>query len=178
MNNDENNWNTDNKENTTDGNNTWNTNTTDGKTENSDTWNTNTTDTTENKDTWNTDTTGTTTDNKDTWNTNNTGNTTNTNTTKNVDEINVSTKNRMTALMLCWFLGLFGVHRLYAGKLGSGFLFLYGTVVALLLLGVCFPIGMMTLITMVALVANDFVFLAFGQFKDCYGKTICSDKLQ
>ena len=46
----------------------------------------------------------------------------------NEENKNVSTKNRMTALMLCWFLGLFGVHRLYAGKLGSGFLFLYGTV--------------------------------------------------
>ena len=91
---------------------------------------------------------------------------------------NVSSKNRMTALMLCWFLGLFGVHRLYAGKLGSGFLFLYGTVCTLLLFGVCAPIAGMCLITMVALVANDFAFLAFGQFKDVYGKLICSDKIQ
>lgn len=116
------------------------------------------------------------TDNKDNWNTN--SNTTTGSTSNNTDGTNVSTKNRMTALMLCWFLGLFGVHRLYAGKLGSGFLMLYGTVCSLLLLGVCAPVGVMTLITMVALVANDFAFLAFGQFKDCYGKTICSDKLQ
>lgn len=116
------------------------------------------------------------TDNKDNWNSN--SNTTTGSTSNNTDGTNVSTKNRMTALMLCWFLGLFGVHRLYAGKLGSGFLMLYGTVCSLLLLGVCAPVGVMTLITMVALVANDFAFLAFGQFKDCYGKTICSDKLQ
>ena len=118
--------------------------------------------------------------NENNWNTNNTSNginTTNTNGT-NTGNTNVSTKNRMTALMLCWFLGLFGVHRLYAGKLGSGFLFLYGTVCTLLLFGVCVPIAAMCLITMVALVANDFAFIAFGQFKDCYGKTICSDKLQ
>ena len=172
MNNDENNWNTDNNVNTSNNDGTWNTN------------NSNNTDNVDdNKGTWDTNNNGTTTNN-DTWNTNNNNNTTNTtannnnNVSNNTDNIEVSTKNRMTALMLCWFLGLFGVHRLYAGKLGTGFLFLYGTICAVLLLGVCAPIGCMWLITMVALVANDFAFIAFGQFKDCYGKTICSDKLQ
>ena len=170
MNNDENNWNTDNNVNTSNNDGTWNTN------------NSNNTDNVnDNKGTWDTNNNGTTTNN-DTWNTNNNNNTTNTtlnnNVSNNTDNIKVSTKNRMTALMLCWFLGLFGVHRLYAGKLGTGFLFLYGTICAVLLLGVCAPIGCMWLITMVALVANDFAFIAFGQFKDCYGKIICSDKLQ
>lgn len=85
-------------------------------------------------------------------------------------EREVSGKNKLTALILCWFLGLFGVHRLYAGKIGSGFLMLYGTIVSLLLLGVYLPVGLVCLITMVAFVANDFVFIAFGQFLDCYGK--------
>ena len=171
MNNDENNWNTDNNANTSNNDGTWNTN------------NSNNTDNVDdNKGTWDTNNNGTTTNN-DTWNTNNNNNnttntTSNNNVSNNTDNIEVSTKNRMTALMLCWFLGLFGVHRLYAGKLGTGFLFLYGTICAVLLLGVCAPIGCMWLITMVALVANDFAFIAFGQFKDCYGKTICSDKLQ
>ena len=93
------------------------------------------------------------------------------------ENTNVSTKNRFTALMLCWFLGLFGVHRLYAGKLGSGFLQMYGTIGSILLMFLCAPIGYMCMITMVALVANDFAFLAFGQFKDCYGKYMSSDKL-
>ena len=35
------------------------------------------------------------------------------------DVRDTSTKNRFTAMMLCWFLGFFGVHRLYAGKIGS-----------------------------------------------------------
>lgn len=88
-----------------------------------------------------------------------------------------STKNRFTALMLCWFLGFFGVHRLYAGKIGSGFLMLYGTVVSLLLLGVCLPVGLMCLVTMLAFVANDFVVIAFGQFIDCYGKQLTRDDI-
>jgi len=96
---------------------------------------------------------------------------------ENKKDENVSTKNRFTALMLCWFLGFFGVHRLYAGKIGSGFLMMYGTIASVLALLVCAPIGAMCLITMLALVANDFVFLAFGQFKDCYGKLMSSDEL-
>lgn len=89
----------------------------------------------------------------------------------------ISTKNRFTDLMLCWFLGFFGVHRLYAGKIGSGFLMLYGTVVSLLLLGVCLPVGLMCLVTMLAFVANDFVVIAFGQFIDCYGKQLTRDDI-
>ena len=151
----------------------------DGNNNNNSTWNENS------ENTSNTNNTSTTDTN---WNKNtNSDNTTNTNWNKNTNsgtantsnaETNVSTKNRMTALMLCWFLGLFGIHRLYAGKLGTGFLFMYGTAITLLLFGVCAPIAGMFLITMVALVANDFVYIAFGQFKDCYGKLICSDKLQ
>ena len=91
---------------------------------------------------------------------------------------NVSTKNRFTTLMLCWFLGFFGVHRLYAGKIGSGFLMAYGTLVTILLLLVSVPIGLMALITMVGLIANDFVVIAFGQFSDCYGKCICDDTIK
>ena len=48
-----------------------------------------------------------------------------------MEKENVSKKNRLTTLMLCWFLGFFGVHRLYAGKLGAGFLMAYGTIVSL-----------------------------------------------
>ena len=91
---------------------------------------------------------------------------------------NVSTKNRFTTLMLCWFLGFLGVHRLYAGKIGSGFLMAYGTLVTILLLLVNVPIGLMSLIAMVGLIANDFVVIAFGQFSDCYGKCICDDTIR
>lgn len=90
---------------------------------------------------------------------------------------NVSTKNRFTTLILCWFLGFFGIHRLYAGKLGSGFLMLYGTISSCLILAINLPIGLMCLITMAALVVNDFVVIAFKQFSDCYGKCICDDKV-
>ena len=82
---------------------------------------------------------------------------------------NVSTKNRFTTLMLCWVLGFFGVHRLYAGKIGSGFLMAYGSIVTTLILLVNVPIGLMCLIAMFGIIVNDFVVIAFGQFSDCYG---------
>lgn len=37
----------------------------------------------------------------------------------------VSRKKRMTALLLCIFLGEFGVHRFYVGKIGTGLLYLF-----------------------------------------------------
>lgn len=82
----------------------------------------------------------------------------------------VSSKNRLTALVLCLTLGFLGVHRLYAGKLGSGFLMMYGSIVSVLSVLVCQPIGLIGLIIMLAFVASDFTVIAFGQFLDCYGK--------
>ena len=95
-----------------------------------------------------------------------------------MDEVKVSTKNRFTTLMLCWFLGFFGVHRLYAGKIGSGFLMAYGSIVTTLILLVNVPIGLMCLIAMFGIIVNDFVVIAFGQFSDCYGKCICDDTIR
>ena len=94
------------------------------------------------------------------------------------NDVKVSKKNRFTTLMLCWFLGFFGVHRLYAGRLGSGFLMLYGTICSLVILAASLPIGLMCFIIMGAFVVNDFVVIAFGQFADCYDKCICDDTIR
>lgn len=60
----------------------------------------------------------------------------------------VSPKSRLATLLLCFFVGEFGVHRFYVGKTGTGVLWL-------LTLG-CFGIG--------ALV--DLIMIACGSFKD------------
>ncbi|MCB1118035.1 MAG: TM2 domain-containing protein [Chlamydiia bacterium] len=36
--------------------------------------------------------------------------------------MNRSTKTRFTVLLLCWFLGSFGAHRFYVGKVGTAIL--------------------------------------------------------
>lgn len=38
---------------------------------------------------------------------------------------NTSDKKRKTALLLCLFLGLFGAHQFYVGKVGKGILYIF-----------------------------------------------------
>lgn len=66
----------------------------------------------------------------------------------------VSTKSRLAALLLAWFLGVFGVHRFYVGKVGTGILMI-------LTLG---GLGIWALI--------DFIMIAVGSFRDKAGKPL------
>jgi TM2 domain-containing membrane protein YozV len=70
------------------------------------------------------------------------------------EEIQKSDKDFVTMLLLCFFLGGFGVHRFYAGKTGTGILML-------LTLG---GFGFWTMI--------DFIIIAVGKFKDKEGKVV------
>jgi TM2 domain-containing membrane protein YozV len=60
----------------------------------------------------------------------------------------------ITCLLLCWFLGVFGVHRFYTGHTALG-------VIQLLTLGGC---GVWSLI--------DFIIIVSGNFKDAQGNPI------
>ncbi len=65
-----------------------------------------------------------------------------------VDGRPASPKSRLAAALLAWFLGVFGVHRFYVGKVGTGILML-------VTLGF---FGIWTLI--------DFIVILVGSFKD------------
>ncbi|MGG4142238.1 TM2 domain-containing protein [Paenibacillus algorifonticola] len=65
-----------------------------------------------------------------------------------------SDKSFVAAILLCFFLGSFGIHRFYAGKVGTGILML-------VTLG-CF--GIWTLI--------DLIMIICGAFKDSEGREI------
>ena len=65
-------------------------------------------------------------------------------------------KNRWTAGLLCFFLGAFGVHRFYVGKIGTGIL-------QLVTLG---GLGIWALI--------DFILILTGEFTDV-DNTKCKD---
>lgn len=71
-----------------------------------------------------------------------------------MSEIIVSQKSKGTAAVLCFFLGVLGVHRFYAGKVGTGILWLFT--------GGLLGVG--------ALV--DFIMILCGSFKDGTGAVI------
>jgi len=65
-----------------------------------------------------------------------------------------SEKGFVPTLLLCFFLGMFGAHRFYAGKIGTG-------VLQLLTLG---GLGIWAMV--------DFIMIACGKFKDKNGVLI------
>ena len=87
----------------------------------------------------------------------------------------VSKKDWLTSLLLCWFLGFFGIHRLYAGKIGSGFLMLYGTIVASCIVALNGYLGAVAFVIVGAFVLNDFLNILLKCFKDIHGKEISED---
>lgn len=66
----------------------------------------------------------------------------------------VSDKEKMIAALLCWFLGIFGVHRFYVGKVGTG-------LVQLFTLG---GLGIWAFI--------DFIMIVMGKFEDKSGRVL------
>jgi TM2 domain-containing membrane protein YozV len=73
---------------------------------------------------------------------------------ENTIDLPVSPKGFVPTLLLCFFLGVFGVHRFYVGKILTGILMI-------LTLG---GLGIWSLI--------DFIMIAVGSFKDKEGRII------
>ena len=72
----------------------------------------------------------------------------------------ISQKSRLIAFLLCFFFGYLGIHRFYAGKNGTGIIWL--------LTGGVLGIGWLV----------DFILIVVGSFKDKEGATIVDWSIQ
>lgn len=70
------------------------------------------------------------------------------------EDVNISSKSKGVAIVLCIFFGLLGVHRFYAGKVGTGVIWLFT--------GGCFVIGWI----------YDLVMICNNNFTDSEGAVI------
>ena len=75
-----------------------------------------------------------------------------------VVDFNASTKDWLVTLLLCFFVGGFGIHRFYVGKTGTA-------IIQLLTLGAC---GIWSFI--------DFIVICIGNFTDAEGKFIKNNR--
>jgi TM2 domain-containing membrane protein YozV len=71
-----------------------------------------------------------------------------------MDAQNISSKSRLVALLLCWFLGVFGAHRFYVGKTGTAILMIL-------------TLGGLTLWVLI-----DLIVIAVGSFRDSEGRRV------
>jgi len=83
----------------------------------------------------------------------------------------ISHSSRLVATLLCLFLGQFGVHRFYMGRVGSA--------VGMLVLGILgwstlwiFGLGLIFLIPVWIWAVIDFIFVVSGDMRDHEGKVI------
>jgi TM2 domain-containing membrane protein YozV len=85
---------------------------------------------------------------------------------------NVSKKSRLVLVILSFFLGELGIHRFYAGKIGTGVVMLVLTIIGYAT--IIFIFGFIPLAVVWIWNLVDFIMAVVGHFKDKEGKLITS----
>jgi len=94
--------------------------------------------------------------------------------------VDISSKSRLAATLLVWFLGIFGAHRFYLGKTGTAIAMLVLGISYLLfyVLGIALAAAPLIVLGVLCIVAVgiwafiDFIFAVSGNMKDKEGKLI------
>lgn len=87
-----------------------------------------------------------------------------------VTDSGVSEKSKGTAAVLCFFLGAFGIHRFYVGKVGTGVTLLLLTLATWITVWI--GIGFLPLTIVVIWEIIDFIMILCGNFKDKAGRIL------
>lgn len=90
-----------------------------------------------------------------------------------MDKTQISGEKKITLLLLCWLLGIFGVHRFYSGKYFTGAMQLGGLVLTGLLM--LLDAGIFQLLALLGVclsVVVDFFLIVMGRFTDKEGRLI------
>jgi TM2 domain-containing membrane protein YozV len=90
-----------------------------------------------------------------------------------MDETRISDEKKLTLLILCWLLGIFGVHRFYSGHRLTGAMQLGGLAVAGVLM--LLDAGIFQALALGAVhlsVVVDFFMIVMGKFTDKEGRKI------
>lgn len=92
----------------------------------------------------------------------------------NYDDHDISEKSQLTALLLCLFLGTFGAHRFYVGKIITGivYLLLGSTTLVYHILG--FNYGFLVRIAFILFLIVDIYALYSDSFTDRKGRLVIS----
>src|SRR3990172_5042013 len=73
-------------------------------------------------------------------------------------EVSYYSKSKVTAAVLAWFLGAFGIHRLYIGKIGTGITML---ILAIIMLVAAYNTGWSPFVTILLLFLGIFAIVYF-----------------
>lgn len=84
---------------------------------------------------------------------------------------NESAKSKGVAAVLCFFLGWLGIHRFYAGKVGTGILMIVLNISTFIGLFIAL-IGVIPGAILTLWIIIDFIMILCGNFKDGNGKPI------
>ncbi len=82
----------------------------------------------------------------------------------------VSDKSKLAAALLCVFLGTLGVHRFYLGRVGSGLLMLFSTVIGLFATVVFLGFGILSIVGIWVFI--DFILILCDNLTDAQGRKL------
>lgn len=86
---------------------------------------------------------------------------------KTLEKLDASKKSRLSTLLLCLFLGLFGIHRFYVGKIKSGLFQILLPFFAIILIAITeLDVLAMSLLFCLIWYCFDLFSILFGKFKD------------